>query len=296
HAAAANTELYVVDRAGYPAPTGTPGELWIGGRGVAHGYIDRPALSAEKFIPDPFSGEPGARVYRTGDLVRYRRDGALEFLGRLDFQVKLRGYRIELGEVETVLETHRSVAQAVAMAQGVGDSQALVAYLVPADGAGSPAESALREHLAKSLPAYMVPSHFVTLESFPLTANGKVDRKALPKPGVSRKADAFVAPHGRVEQQVAAIWGEALGLESVGANDNFFDLGGHSLLMSQVHGRINETFGREIPLVKMLELPTISALARYLTDSDASGSAAARGKDRAQRQREARRRRRRVPA
>ncbi|HEU0301738.1 MAG TPA: MupA/Atu3671 family FMN-dependent luciferase-like monooxygenase, partial [Longimicrobium sp.] len=229
----ANARAYVADRALRPAPTGVPGELLLGGPGVARGYLGRPGLTAERFVPDPFSGDPGARLYRTGDLARRRTDGRLEFLGRLDHQVKLRGHRIELGEVEAALRAHPAVRDAVAAARGEGAASRLVAFYVPAAGVPAPDEGALRAALQDALPEYMVPAAFVALEALPLTPNGKIDRKALPADDRPRPKSEFRPPESGMERAVAEVWREVLRVERVGVDDNFFELGGTSLLVVQ---------------------------------------------------------------
>ncbi len=258
----ANTRFYVADRALQPAPVGVPGELWIAGDGLARGYLDRPDLTAERFAPDPFAAEPGARLYRTGDLVRYRLGGALEFLGRIDTQVKVRGYRIELGEIEAALLRHPSVGSAVVLVREEGGEKRLVAYVVPGSESSTAGEQ--RERLKLLLPDYMVPSSFVTLAAFPLTPSGKVDRKALPAPETSSAASTYLAPAGPVEELVAGIWAEVLRVERVGVNDNFFDLGGHSLLATQVISRLRVAVGVELPLQRLFERPTVRALTHAL--------------------------------
>jgi acyl carrier protein len=251
-----NTSLYVLDAALQPVPVGVPGELFIGGVQVARGYLDRPGLTAERFIPDPFSADPGARLYRTGDRARWRADGAIEYLGRLDFQVKIRGFRIELGEIEAVLREHESVADCVVVARGDAGEQRLVAYVV-----GGAETDALREHLRQGLPDYMVPSAFVSLSHLPLTPSGKLDRKALPAPEYAAAADGYVAPRTPVEEVLAAVWAEVLRLERVGVHDNFFELGGHSLLATRMASRIRAEFSVELPLRTLFEGPTVAALA-----------------------------------
>jgi len=260
----ANTRTYVVDDQLRPVPAGVPGELLVGGEGVARGYLGRPALTAERFLPDPFGGRPGGRLYRTGDLVRWRLDGTLEFLGRLDGQVKIRGHRIELGEVEAALGRHPSVREAVAVARedSPGD-QRLVAYFVPANGSIPPAAE-LRNWLRASLPEPMVPSAFVPLEGLPLSPNGKVDRRALPRPERSTPAQEHDdgPPRTPAEEIVAATWAAVLGLERVGLHDDFFALGGHSLLATQVVSRLRDAFSIDVPLRTLFEAPTVSALAQ----------------------------------
>jgi len=260
----ANTQIYVLDRQLQPVPVGIPGELHIGGAGLARGYLNRPELTAEKFISDPFGDVPGARLYKTGDLARYRPDGNIEFLGRIDHQVKIRGFRIELGEIEAVLMQYSAIREVVAVAREVmpGDKR-IVAYVVPKAGL-QPTTSELRRFLAAKLPEYMIPSLFVMLDSLPLTANGKVDRRALPAPDSARPEleDFYVAPRTPIEQKLADIWGELLGLEQVGINDNFFELGGNSLLATQVISRISKLLHVEIPLYSLFEFQTVAGLAR----------------------------------
>ena len=260
----ANTQLYVLDANRQPLPAGVPGELWIGGDGVARGYLHRPDLTQEKFIADPFLS--GNRMYRTGDLVRYRPDGIVDFLGRIDHQVKLRGHRIELGEIEAALMQHSSVRQAVVILRtdSPGDAQ-LVAYVVPS-GEEEPSPNALRDFLRQKLPEHMVPAVFVPLPQLPLTPNGKVDRKVLPAPegGRAKPVAGFVAPQAGVEQAIAAIWKDILRTDPIGVEDNFFDFGGHSLQVVQVQNRLRETLGVDVPVLKLFQLPTIRALARFI--------------------------------
>ncbi|HVS00394.1 MAG TPA: amino acid adenylation domain-containing protein [Thermoanaerobaculia bacterium] len=259
----ANTRVYVLDRTGQPAALGMPGELCIGGSGLARGYLGRPDLTSGRLIPDPFSGEPGARLYRTGDLVRHLPSGELAFIGRIDHQVKIRSQRIELGEIESALARHPQVRQAVVLVQADrnGD-QRLVAYVLVADE--EPAASDLRCFLRESLPDSMVPAAFVPLTMFPLTANGKVDRRALPELGAMadppRGEVEFVAPRTPLEEAVAEIWREVLAVERVGVRDRFWDLGGHSLLASKVLARIHDAFGVELPIQALFEHPVIEEL------------------------------------
>jgi amino acid adenylation domain-containing protein len=259
----ANTQIYLLDRDLQPVPVGIPGELYIGGAGLARGYLNHPDLTAERFIPTPFGDQLGSRLYKTGDLARYRPDGTIEFLGRLDHQVKIRGIRIELGEIEAVLGQHPAVREAVVVAQGDHlEDKRLVAYVVPALG-GSPSSAELLRFLRAKLPEYMVPSAYVVLDTLPLTPNGKVDRRRLPAPDRVRPIPegTFVPPRNAVEQVLAGIWAEILQLEQVGVHDNFFELGGHSLLATQVIARLRHAFQVDLPLRLLFEHPSIEALA-----------------------------------
>ncbi|HEX8149208.1 MAG TPA: amino acid adenylation domain-containing protein [Pyrinomonadaceae bacterium] len=262
-----NTRVYVLDSGRRPVPVWAPGELYVGGDNVTRGYLNRPALTAERFVPDPFSGEPGARLYRTGDLARYLPDGRVEFLGRVDHQVKIRGYRIEPGEVEAALAAHEGVRECVVVARedGAAGEKRLVAYVVAARRP-SPAVAELRGFLAGRLPEHMIPAAFVALDSLPLTPNGKTDLRALPSPEEARSEPErpFVAPRGPVEEVVADIWKGLLGVERVGVLDNFFELGGHSLLAMRVVSRLRETFRVEVPLRALFEATTVEKLARVL--------------------------------
>ncbi|NTX08406.1 MupA/Atu3671 family FMN-dependent luciferase-like monooxygenase [Myxococcus sp. CA040A] len=280
------TQFYLLDARLRPVPVGVPGELFIGGAGVVRGYLARPELTADRFLPDPFAREPGARLYRTGDRARWREDGTVEFLGRVDHQLKVRGFRIEAGEIEAVLSSRPEVREAVVVAREdtPGDVR-LVAYVVARDGHAVDA-AALRDAVAQRLPEHMVPSLVVDLPALPLTPNGKVDRKALPAPTAARSSRAaYVAPQSQLEQQISEIWKEVLKVEQVGVNDNFFDLGGHSLLMVQVHARLKAALGGELPLLKLLEHPTVSALARFLRQGTPAGASSVEtAQDRAKRQ------------
>jgi amino acid adenylation domain-containing protein len=262
----ANTQIYLLNTQLQPVPIGIPGELYIGGAGVTIGYCNRAALTAERFLPHPFSEVAGARLYKTGDLGRYRPDGTIEFLGRSDQQVKIRGFRIELGEIETVLHEHPAIAEAVVVAPS---PQRLVAYLVAAQNP-PPSPSELRRFLQAKLPDYMVPSFFVWLEALPLAPNGKVDRQALPDVETLRTGlDAtYVAPATEVERTLAMIWQEVLHVEKVGIHDNFFDLGGHSLAMVHVHSKLQETYRSDLSLVDLFRYPTISALVSYVSQQE----------------------------
>jgi acyl carrier protein len=241
-----------------------PGELYVGGLGIARDYLRRPALTAEKFVPDPFAhlwGEPGARMYRTADLVRRLPDGDIDFLGRLDHQVKLRGLRIELGEIETVLAGHPDLREvAVLVREDRPGIKRLVAYVVSAGADQGADDAALRAHARERLPEYMVPGVFIRLDALPLTPNGKVDRRALPVPGVGVE-ELHVPPQTPTEERLAEIWGEALRIERVSSCSNFFDLGGHSLLAMQVVSRIRTAFQVELPVRSLFEAPTLAELA-----------------------------------
>ncbi len=261
----ANTQIYILDPNLQPTPIGVPGELHIGGIQLARGYLNRPELTAEKFIPDPFSETPGARLYKTGDLARFLADGNVEYLGRTDFQVKLRGLRIELGEIESVLGRCEGVLQAVVIVREdqPGDKR-LVAYLIAAPGKELDGES-LKKQLKDRLPEYMVPSRFVFVDKFPMTTSGKVDRKILPAPPPDRRDETTrVAPRNDIEAMVASLFTKVLGLPAVSITDNFFDLGGHSLLAGRLLAQIHEETGRQIPLSAMFRGATVETLARLV--------------------------------
>ena len=273
----ANTRVYIVDRCGEPVPIGARGEIFIGGAGLALGYLNRPELTSERFIPDEFSSEPGACMYKTGDLGRYLADGNIEFLGRSDFQVKIRGFRVELGEIEARLSACQGVREAIVVARedAPGEKRLVAYYTAGASSepcqdavprpANIPNAQALREQLAAHLPEYMVPAAFVAVQEFPLTPNGKVDRKALPAPGAKAFASVeYAAPFGHVEITLARIWCEVLGLEQIGRQDNFFDLGGHSLKATQVVSRVRRDLGVAPSVRAIFERPTLHALATHL--------------------------------
>jgi amino acid adenylation domain-containing protein len=294
----ANTQFYILDQALQPVPIGMTGELHIGGLGLARGYRNRPELTAERFIPDPFSGVAGARLYKTGDVARRRENGTIEVLGRLDHQVKIRGFRIELGEIETVLAAHPHVLNAVVVArEDSPGNKRLVAYVTARDGV-APQTAELRELLQQKLPEYMVPAAFVTLERFPLTPNGKVDRKALPKPDFEATADPgkSMAPGTPTERLLAEIWCQVLGLNQVGIQQNFFDLGGHSVLMVQVQARVVEKLKTEVSIVEMFQYPTISSLARHLDQPSSGSGRLQKAQDRTRRRKEAQGRQRQMKA
>jgi amino acid adenylation domain-containing protein len=262
----ANTQIYIVDRHMQPCPIGVPGEIYIGGDCLARGYINRPELTAERFVPDPFSNAPGARLYKTGDLGRYLADGNIEFIGRRDHQVKLRGYRIELGEIEAVLALHPGVQECVAVVrEDAPEQKQLVAYVVLPAGTKLNMTD-VRRFLRERLPDYMVPTAFVTLAALPLTSNGKVNRAALPAPTAAASADGeeqteTITP---IEQALIEIWREVIGVEKVGVDDDFFDLGGHSVLVAQIVGRVRQVFEVELTMRHLFGAPTISALARIV--------------------------------
>jgi hypothetical protein len=272
----ANTQVYILDESLRPVAVGVPGELYIGGIGLARGYLRRPELTAERFVPHPFSATRGARLYRTGDLARYLPDGTIEFLGRLDHQVKVRGFRIELGEIEAALAQHTALREVAVVARedSPGDTR-LVAYLVAGKEAAAPAAE-LAGFLKARLPEYMVPAAFVVLDALPLTPNGKLDRAALPAP--SWGGGAGGAPRTPLEELVAAIWAEVLGREDVGIDDDFFALGGHSLLATQLVARLHDAVPVELPLRALFDAPTpagvAATLATELAERDDDGTLA----------------------
>jgi amino acid adenylation domain-containing protein len=260
----ANLRAYVLDPHGMPVPDLVPGELWIGGAGVARGYLRRPELTAERFLPDRFAAVDGARMYRTGDRVRRLADGTIQFLGRLDTQVKVRGFRVELGEVAAALRAQPGVGEAeVVLREDAPGDQRLVAYVTPAAPDAAPVPSALRTALRRTLPDYMVPSAIVALAALPLTPNGKVDRRALPSPDQDRPelAACYVAPRTDTEARVAAILAEVLGVSRVGVHDDFFELGGHSLLAARAAMRIRAALGADVTLSTFFEAPTVARMA-----------------------------------
>jgi amino acid adenylation domain-containing protein len=273
--ALSDLDVYVLDERMEPVPIGVKGELYVGGSGLSRGYLNRPELTAERFIPDPFSREAGGRLYRSGDVVRWLRQGELEYVGRADEQVKIRGFRIELGEIETVLREHEQVQACVVMARadrdatdggaanGGAEEKRLVAYIERREGAEALSSSALRSYLQERLPEYMIPAAFVMVEEMALTEHGKVDRRALPAPDEQRPEleSFYVAPRTETERAVAAIWQEVLGVERVGIDDNFFELGGHSILVTQLISRMRDRLEVELQLREMFEGPTVAELA-----------------------------------
>jgi len=295
----ANTQIYLLDSQMQPVPEGVPGELYIGGIALARGYLNRPDLTKERFIPDPFSDSSQARLYKTGDLARYLSDGNIEFLGRSDDQVKIRGFRIELGEIEVAIAASPAVRQAVVLArEDVPGDKRIVAYIVPTSQESPPQKQSeetqeqaeqglqkqnsiaglvqsLRSYLKARMPEYMVPSAFVVLEAFPVTPSGKVDRRALPAPEKSRPEleTVLVMPQSDAEQLIASVWQEVLQLEGVGIHDNFFDLGGNSLLLNQSAHKLAEIFGVQLSIVELFQYPTISALAQRLSQTNRKSEA-----------------------
>lgn len=269
----ANSSIFILGPEMMPVPVGIPGEVYVGGDGLAQGYWNRPDLTAEKFVTNPFSADPAARLYKTGDLARFDDSGNVEFIGRVDHQVKLRGFRIELGEIESLLARHPGVATAVVLLrEDIPDDKRLVAYIIPKGE--TPGAGELKNHLKAHVPDYMVPAGFVFLERFPLTPNEKVDRKALPAPDQHR-ADlnkTFSAPRDAVEQQLAKIWEKVLGLQPIGVTDNFFDLGGHSLLAVRVFSQIEKVLGEKLPLATLFRAPTIEAIAAIIRDDNQAKS------------------------
>jgi len=261
----ANTEVYLLDESMQPVPIGVPAELYIGGLNLARGYLRRPDITASRFIPHPFSTQPGARLYKTGDLARYRPDGALQYLGRLDSQVKLRGFRIELEEIASVLRQHPQISNALVLAESSSTGeQRLVSYVV---GEPAPTQRELRSYLQERLPEYMIPSRMVLVQEIPLLPNGKVDRRALEaahgeqwEPGERR----HVGPRNPAEEKLVWIWEQVLGVNNVGVEDNFFELGGHSLLATQLISRIRDEFKIDLPLRSVFASPTPADMARVI--------------------------------
>jgi amino acid adenylation domain-containing protein len=265
-----NMQIYLLDQRLRPVPIGITGEIHVGGVGLARGYLNRPRLTAERFIPDPFSQKPGARLYKTGDLARFHAGGEIEFAGRVDQQVKVRGFRIELGEIESVLAQHPGVREAVVVArEDASGGKRLIAYVVGCEEL-PPATSELRDYLKRTVPEYMVPSSFIVLEALPLTSTGKVDRNALPVPEQARPdlAQAYVAPQTAVEEVLCGVFSEVLQIEPVGVQDSFFELGGHSLLATQIASRVRLAFQVELPLRRLFESPTVEGLAAVILNCE----------------------------
>ncbi|HEY9849783.1 MAG TPA: condensation domain-containing protein, partial [Leptolyngbyaceae cyanobacterium] len=269
----AKTEFYILDEYLQPVPIGIPGELHISGDNLARGYWQRPDLTTQKFIPNPFSNKHGTRLYKTGDLACYLPDGNIEFLGRIDYQVKIRGFRIELGEIEAILDQHPEVKQTVVVArQDEFEDKRLVAYVVA--GGDAIATCQLREYLQQKLPEYMVPSAIVLMDAFPLTPNGKIDRRTLPAPNFSPTEldDNFAPPTTPIQELLSGIWQQILGIEKIGIHDNFFTLGGHSLLATQVISQVKKAFQIELPLRRLFESPTIASFAQLVEQAIKKGS------------------------
>jgi acyl carrier protein len=269
-----NVRIYLLDQHLNPVPIGVGGEVHIGGLGQARGYYNRFDLTAEKFIPDPFSREDGGRLYKTGDLARYLPNGNMEFIGRIDQQVKIRGFRIELGEIESILQEYKGIKDAVVILRDdTPGNQRLVAYLINEDGVSIEFVK-LRVYLRERLPEFMIPTAFVTLEAFPLTPSGKIDRRALPIPDRDRSdlSSEYIAPRNEIEEKMANICKELLSLERVGVYDNFFDLGGHSLLATQFVSRLKETFRVDVALRTLFDKPMIAELANEIKILQERGS------------------------
>lgn len=270
-----NTRLFILDRNLQPVPVGVAGELYIGGSGLARGYLNNEDLTSKKFLPDPFSPELGGRLYKTGDMARFRADGNIEFLGRTDHQIKIRGFRVELGEIESVLSQHEDVEQAIVLAhKASGVENRLIAYVVFKEHYRAD-ENVVRKFLKERLPAYMVPSAIVILRVFPLSKNGKIDRLALPLPetGIQEREVVLVPPRDTREQQLAQVWSEVLRVDPIGIHDNFFDLGGHSLLIIQVLSRLRERFALDLTVRDLFERPTIAEIAEFLNSNGHRNSA-----------------------
>jgi len=260
----ADLQIYILDQDLELVPIGVAGELHVGGDGLARGYLNRPELTAERFIPNPYSSKTGARLYKTGDLARHLPDGSIEYLGRLDRQVKIRGFRIELAEIETVLAQHPAIKESVVtVREDTAEDKRLVAYLVSTLESDI-SISELRSLLKQKLPEYMIPASFVLLDALPLTANGKIDRKALPEPQYTKTDQGYRPPGSAMEEIVAGIWSELLGVERVGVDDDFFELGGHSLLATQVSSRLRQVLQVELPLHSLFEYPTVASLSSQL--------------------------------
>jgi len=289
-------QVYVLDRNLQPVPMEVPGELYVGGAGVARGYLNHPELTSERFIPNPFSNIPGKRLYKSGDVARYLPDQDLEYLGRVDQQVQIRGFRVELGEIEAVLGEYEAVRQVAVMArEDIPGDKRLVAYIVP-QGDQTPSVSVLRAYLRQKLPEYMVPNAFVILEEFPLTPNGKIDRRSLPSPTSLRPEleSDYVAPRTEIERTLTSIWQEVLHLEKIGIHDNFFELGGHSLLLVRMRSKLQESFSKELSIVDMFRHPTIDRLAKFLTQKQKMEPSFAAAHELAQKQRESLKRQKRL--
>ena len=284
-----NTQIYLLDKDLQPVPMGIPGEICIGGVGLARGYLGRPEMTSEKFIPNPFSTEHDERLYRTGDLGRFLPDGNIEFIGRTDYQVKVRGFRIELGEIESILNNHRLVKQSVVVLQGDDlANKKLAAYVIPEDNTTLSVND-LRDQVRKYLPEYMMPSGFKIMDYLPLNASGKVDRRRLPDIDADprEREAAYVPPQTGLERNIASIWQEVLKVEIVGMDDNFFDLGGHSLLMTKAHVRLQQVLEQEFSIIELFSHPTVRSLAEFVNQDGSSISRVKVSFGRADKQRDA---------
>ena len=262
----ADTQIHILDKRLQPVPIGVIGEIHIGGLSLARGYVGDPQHTSEKFIPNPFSREKGARLYKTGDLARYLPDGNIQFLGRVDHQVKIRGYRIELGEIEAVLSRHQGIKDVVvSVSEETSGDKRLVAYVIPKEGK-TPQNNELNEFLKKNLPEYMIPSFFVMMDAFPLTPSGKVSRRGLKSPKkIKRDGEIpLAAPRTPTEAEMTTIWMDVLGVGQIGIHDNFFHLGGHSLLATRIISRLKATFQVDFPLRILFESPTIAEIAEEI--------------------------------
>jgi aspartate racemase len=265
----ANTEIYILDSNSQPVTIGTPGELHIGGPGLARGYLNRQELTAAKFVANPFNAASSARLYKTGDTARYLSDGNIEFVGRIDFQVKIRGYRVELGEIEAVLENCTGVRECVVVAREENDEKRLIAYVVPALEQ-TPTAAELRSSLQKELPEYMIPGDFVFLKALPLTPNGKVDRRELSARAITAAPENYLSPRDAVESQMVKIWEQVFGRRPIGVRDNFFELGGHSLLAVRLMGKVQKAFGKQLLLTSLVQAPTVEQFANLVRTESSS--------------------------
>jgi aspartate racemase len=282
-----HTKVLLLDESLQQVTKSVPSELHIGGLSVARGYFNRPDLTAENFVPDPLSDIPGERLYKTGDLGRFIRDNTIEFLGRKDFQINIRGFRIEPGEIETKLKQHRSILEAVVVSRHDLPSENSIAAYFVSEKSDIPSTSDLRRFLSEKLPEYMIPSFFMKLECMPRLPNGKIDRQALPRPGKKRPslASVYVMPGNQTEKIIADIWQEVLGIDEIGIHDNFFDLGGNSLLIARVIARMKEEFpSKDLPIGYFLGRPTVQLLSSYIIDgiekNPVSSSSSLRGRKR----------------
>lgn len=287
----ANTQVYVLDKFKQPVPINTPGELYISGDGVVRGYYNRAELTAEKFIANPFVENKNSRMYSTGDLVQYNEAGVLECLGRIDHQIKIRGYRIELGEIESLLSNYSAVSEAVViLREDVLNDKRLVAYVVSALNTSIDV-LALKKILANDLPEFMVPSVFVELKALPLTPNGKIDRNALPVPENKKQTTSrasFVKAENALQESIVVCWQEVLNLEKIGLDDNFFDIGGHSLLVVEVLSKLRENIEQPVKMIDMFRFPTIRQFSNYLSDDSTSTTKLSESEDRAKARKDAR--------